>query len=143
VTNTTVNPTARKDGSVPQVLVVEDQEVIQDLLLTIFGHEGFQTRCAGTVAEALAALVSRPEFVVLDLHLPDGQGTRVLSEIRELGLTTKVAVTTGTIDAGLIGAAKQFRPDMMFQKPYRATELVTWIRGNSKVSQDVALRAAS
>lgn len=142
MTNTTTHRSApRTDETTPRVLVVEDQEVIQDLLLTIFGHEGFQTRCAGTVAEALAALVSRPEFVVLDLHLPDGQGTQVLSEIRSRGLDAKVAVTTGTIDATLIGAAKQLRPDMMFQKPYRATELVTWIRGASDAG--AALRAAS
>ena len=67
--------------------------------MTIFHHEGFETRCAGTVAEALAALITRPDFIVLDLHLPDGRGTQVLREIRERNILAKVAVTTGTIDA--------------------------------------------
>ena len=113
--------------------MVEDQEVIQDLLLTVFGHEGFDAHCAGTVAEALAALVNCPDFVVLDLHLPDGRGTQVLREIRERNIPAKVAVTTGTIDASLIGAADRLRPDRFFQKPYRAMDLVTWIRGFTPV----------
>ena len=126
----------------PRILVVEDQEVIQDLLLTIFDHEGFEARCAGTVAEALAALVNRPDFVVLDLHLPDGRGTQILREIREKNIPAKVAVTTGTIDASLIGAADRLRPDKFFQKPYRAMDLVTWIRGSSP-PHNLELRAAS
>ena len=99
--------------------------------MTIFHHEGFETRCAGTVAEALAALITRPDFVVLDLHLPDGRGTQVLREIRERKILAKVAVTTGTIDASLIGAADRLQPDKFFQKPYRATDLVAWIRSSS------------
>ena len=118
--------------AIPRVLVVEDQEIIQDLLLTVFDHEGFETRCAGTGAEALAALVSRPDFVVLDLHLPDGRGTQILREIRERNIPAKVAVTTGTIDAALIGAADRLHPDKFFQKPYRAMELVTWIRESER-----------
>jgi DNA-binding response OmpR family regulator len=111
----------------------------------IFEHEGFEARCAGTVAEALVALVNRPDFVVLDLHLPDGRGTQVLRAIRERGMTAKVAVTTGTIDASLIGAADRLRPDKFFQKPYRATELVKWIRDASPSCSPASadLRAAS
>jgi CheY-like chemotaxis protein len=112
------------------VLVVEDQDVIQELLLTVFGHAGFPTRCAGTVAEALAALAERPDFVVLDLHHPDGRGTEVLRRIRELSLPSRVAVTTGALDADLTGAARHLKPDRMFQKPYRVGELVEWIRGS-------------
>ena len=115
----------------PKVLVVEDQDIIQDLLLTVFGHAGFPTTCAGTVAEALAALEDQPDFVVLDLHLPDGRGTDVLRRIRELSLPSRVAVTTGALDADLTGAARHLNPDRMFQKPYRVGELVEWIRAGS------------
>lgn len=115
----------------PRVLVVEDQDIIQDLLLTVFNHAGFPTTCAGTVAEALAALEDLPDFVVLDLHLPDGRGTDVLRRIRELSLPSRVAVTTGALDADLTGAARHLNPDRMFQKPYRVGELVEWIRAGS------------
>ena len=113
-----------------RVLVVEDQEVIQDLLLTVFQAAGFQTFVAGSVAEAMEKLAERPQFCTLDLHLPDGRGTEVLQRIRDHGLPIKVAVTTGTIDIPLLQAARQLQPDRVFQKPYRATDLVAWIRAD-------------
>jgi DNA-binding response OmpR family regulator len=147
VTETHIRSNIRDESkaAAPRILVVEDQEIIQDLLLTIFGHEGFEARIAGTVAEALAALVNCPDFVVLDLHLPDGRGTQVLREIRERDIPAKVAVTTGTIDASLMGAADRLHPDKFFHKPYRAMELVTWIRSwsPSTTSAQTRQRAAS
>jgi DNA-binding response OmpR family regulator len=127
----------------PRVLVVEDQDIIQDLLLTVFGRAGFPTTCAGTVAEALAALDDEPDFVVLDLHLPDGRGTDVLRRIRELSLASRVAVTTGALDADLTGAARHLNPDRMFQKPYRVGELVEWIRAGSSACPRRVLAAES
>ena len=115
-------------GRVPRVLVVEDQEVIQDLLVTVFKHEGFETTCVGSVAEGVDALERRPDFIVLDLHLPDGQGTQVLRRVRESNLDSKVAVTTGTIDPLLMNEARQLKPDRMLQKPYCVSELAEWIR---------------
>jgi CheY-like chemotaxis protein len=113
----------------PRVLIVEDQDVIAEMLLTVFGAAGFETSTAGTVAEALAKLSTRPDFCTLDLHLPDGRGTEVLQRIREEHLPTRVAITTGTIDAQLLSAARQLNPERIFQKPYSAADLVGWIRG--------------
>ena len=118
----------RDQPRTPRVLVVEDQEVIRELLETVFEREGFQTTCAGTVVEALEHLHGETDFVILDLHLPDGAGTEVLRRIRRERLATKVAVTTGTIDPELLSSAARLKPERMFQKPYRATDLVSWIR---------------
>jgi DNA-binding response OmpR family regulator len=117
-------------GHQPSVLVVEDQEVIQDLLVTVFEHAGFRTDCAGCVAEAVAALHRNPQFMVLDLHLPDGRGTDVLRRVREQGLACRVAVTTGALDAELTTAIRRLEPERMFQKPYRVGDLVDWIRAS-------------
>ncbi|HSU65492.1 MAG TPA: response regulator [Tepidisphaeraceae bacterium] len=115
-------------SEVPRVLIVEDQEVIQEVLLTIFGAAGFHTMLAGTVADAIARLKDDPHFCTLDLHLPDGRGTQILQRIRDEGLPIKVAVTTGTIDLPLLETARELHPDRIFQKPYSANDLVAWIR---------------
>lgn len=125
----------------PRVLVVEDQEVIADLLLTVFEHEGITTSCVGTVAEALAALDDSFDFAIVDLHLPDGRGTQVLKRIHELRLDVQVAVTTGTIDGALLAAARELRPHRMFQKPYRVTDIVQWIRKQVKFASQFTLCA--
>ena len=114
----------------PSVLIVEDEEVIRDVLVTVFGREGFGTRCAGSVAEAMAELRTPPTHLTLDLHLPDGRGTEVLKRVREQCPATKVAVTTGAIDRNLLAQVTDLKPDGVFQKPFRASELVAWIRSH-------------
>ena len=120
----------RKDSAKisPLVLVVEDQEVIQELLMTVFEHENIPLICKGTVAEGIEALDQEPDAVILDLHLPDGRGTDVFREIRRRGMSARVAVATGTIDATLIGLARDMTPDLLIQKPYRISDLIDWVR---------------
>jgi DNA-binding response OmpR family regulator len=112
----------------PHVLVVEDQEVIQELLITVFEHENIPLVCKGTVAEGIEALDQEPDTIILDLHLPDGRGTDVFREIRRRGMSARVAVATGTIDQNLIGQAKDMGPDLLLQKPYRINDLIAWVR---------------
>lgn len=114
--------------SAPLVLVVEDQEVIQELLSTVFEHENIPLIIKGTVAEGIEALDQEPDTVILDLHLPDGRGTDVFRELRRRGLSSRVAVATGTIDATLIGQARDMGPDLVIQKPYRINDLIAWVR---------------
>jgi len=112
----------------PLVLVVEDQELIQELLITVFEHEHISLICKGTVAEGIDALDQEPDVVILDLHLPDGRGTDVFREIRRRGLSARVAIATGTIDATLISQAREMDPDLLIQKPYRINDLLAWVR---------------
>lgn len=128
-------PATRKTNSSPRVLIVEDQDFIQEMLLTVFRAAGFDTRCAGTIADAMKELENPPEFCTLDLHLPDGRGTQVLQHVRENRLPIRVALTTGTIDQQLLDIARQLGPDRIFQKPYSAADLVAWIRGEQKTDQ--------
>ena len=114
--------------SAPLVLVVEDQEVIQELLTTVFEHENIPAIIRGTVAEGIEALDREPDTVILDLHLPDGRGTDVFRELRRRGMSSRVAVATGTIDSNLIGQARDMGPDLLIQKPYRINDLIAWVR---------------
>ena len=120
---------ARSTPAVPHVLVVEDEEIVRDVLAMVFTREGFRTSYAATVAEGLAGLSLRPTHVTLDLHLPDGQGTQVLRHVRQERLPVRVAVTTGTIEPGLLAAVSRLGPDQTFQKPFRPNDLVAWVRG--------------
>lgn len=117
----------KRDAASPNVLIVEDQEVIQDLLMTVFEHEGISAVCAGTVASGMERLADGPTHVVLDLHLPDGRGTDVLRTIRAGRMPIRVAVTTGALDPDLIAEAESLAPDRTFQKPYRAADIARWV----------------
>src|SRR4051812_13940425 len=98
------------------LLVVEDDRVTRELLRSIFARMGWQVCVASTVADGLARLDPPPDLLILDLTLPDGDGTDLLRHIRSAHLPTRVAVTTGHNPA-LLSAVTQLKPDALLQKP--------------------------
>ena len=78
-------------------LIIEDDQDISFLFSQALGAAGFKCEVALTGDEALERLaVTRPDVVVLDLHLPRVTGTDILRQIRadERLKETRVLVTT-------------------------------------------------
>jgi two-component system, repressor protein LuxO len=64
------------------VLIVEDNELARDAWRMLLQATGRRVSVAGTVAETLQiARAERPDLVVLDLSLPDGEGLSVIPEL--------------------------------------------------------------
>lgn len=64
-----------------RVLVVEDSELGGRTLLTILGAAGYDARLETTAADGLAAAAEwDPSTVILDRHLPDGDGAKLASK---------------------------------------------------------------
>jgi DNA-binding response OmpR family regulator len=63
-----------------RILIVEDEDAIAEPLATGLAREGFEVTRAATGAEALAAPL--PDLVLLDLRLPDVDGTDVCRQLR-------------------------------------------------------------
>src|SRR4051795_9570439 len=105
-----------------RMLVVEDDPTTCDLLRAIFAHLGWQVAVASTVAEGLTLLDPPPDLLVLDLTLPDGDGTDLLRHVRTAHLPTRVAVTTGH-DPALLSAVTNLRPDALLQKPIEVADV--------------------
>jgi two-component system KDP operon response regulator KdpE len=67
-----------------RILVVDDEPQIRRFLRTSLDVYGYDVSDAATAAEGLRlATAGRPDLVVLDLGLPDGDGFEVLRSIRE------------------------------------------------------------
>jgi DNA-binding response OmpR family regulator len=78
----------------PTVLVVEDERDIREVLRRYLERAGLSVLSTGTGAEALRLLSSAPpDLVVLDLGLPDIDGTDVLREIRAAGHPPVIVLT--------------------------------------------------
>ena len=86
-------------------------------LATILRHHGFEVVHARTLAEGLHHLTDNPMFVLLDLMLPDGDGTTILKKIRELKMDSRVLVTTAVSDPAWLNAVRSLQPEMVIQKP--------------------------
>ena len=67
-----------------RILVVDDERQILHALTTILRGAGYEVDVAATGAEALAAATIRPpDAIVLDLVLPDMNGTEVCRRVRQ------------------------------------------------------------
>ncbi|MCX2968838.1 MULTISPECIES: PP2C family protein-serine/threonine phosphatase [Streptomyces] len=103
----TPRPRRTAETAVPEVLLVEDDDgdalLVEELLLDS-GVTVELTR-ARSLADAKAALAEAPapHCVLLDLHLPDGQGVDVVQQMLGLAPRAAVVVLTGLAeeDAGL------------------------------------------
>ena len=79
-----------------RVLIVEDHPHQLRTLTDLLEAEGIEAIGVSTGTEALAAL-EREEvgIVVVDLHLPDGNGTALLERLRARSKTTRIIIHTG------------------------------------------------
>src|SRR4051794_16160938 len=85
-----------KSSSRGTVLIVEDDRAARVAISRILKKQGFAVSEAGTVAGAMESIEQRrPDWILLDLMLPDGCGIDVLRRVRAQHLATKVCVITG------------------------------------------------
>ena len=84
-----------------KLAIVEDQELFRRLLAGLCSTQfGFTVVCeAGSMAEALDRVpAANPEVLLLDLHLPDGDGLDVAKRLFELLPELKVVALTSLHD---------------------------------------------
>ena len=106
------------------VLVVEDDEAVRHGVVAALRARGYEVTEAARCDEALRHFGSRPDVVIIDLRLPDGDAVELLPRLRELDPTAPVYVITGfaTIDIA-VRAVKQGAEEF-FTKPVEMAKLL-------------------
>lgn len=110
------------------VLVVEDAEDIRVLVVTVLQRAGMDVREARTGRECLAQVHERrPDLVVLDLGLPDGDGIEVCRKLRAI-TNCYVLILTGRAEEVdmLVGLASG--ADGYMVKPFSPRELTARVQ---------------
>lgn len=103
------------DSSGPSILLIEDMPGPQEALKQILGRFHFRVEAVGTLAEGLEGLSRHPDFVILDLNLPDGRGEDLLKKVRDEHRECKVVVVTGKTDLSEI---TDLKPEAILPKPF-------------------------
>jgi len=107
---------------VPEILVVEDERDIRDVLRRYLERAGFAVLTTGSGAEALTLIdTALPDLVLLDLGLPDIDGTEVLRSAH-----ARIPVIVLTARAGVDDRIRglQAGADDYVVKPFSPTEVV-------------------
>lgn len=112
-----------------RLLIVEDNPDIRELLIEMVEDGGYAADGVGNVTGALAALAGRRyDLVILDLLLPDGDGTEVLRHLRRGGGAVPVLVCSGRPDAALRTTMFDDGADAVLDKPFSCRELMARVR---------------
>ncbi|GGP15953.1 response regulator transcription factor [Oceanobacillus neutriphilus] len=69
-----------------RILLVDDEAALLEMVISILKNNGFQhIRTAETMKEAITVANDyKPEFAILDVMLPDGDGFALLKHLREM-----------------------------------------------------------
>jgi DNA-binding response OmpR family regulator len=79
-----------------RILIIEDDALFGEILQTFLDEKGCNTLIAESIASAKVHLkASVFDFVLLDNHLPDGDGINFIPFIKELGYLVPVMMITG------------------------------------------------
>jgi DNA-binding response OmpR family regulator len=113
---------------VPTVLLIEDDPAIRVALERALTRRGHDVRSAGDAMSGLAAVVDgAPDVVVLDLGLPDIDGTQVLGMVRGVS-TVPVIIATARDDEQEMVRVLDRGADDYVVKPFSAEQLDARIR---------------
>jgi DNA-binding response OmpR family regulator len=112
-----------------RLLLVEDTEDVAEAIVASFVHRGDAVDLVGTVEAAQDALaVNDYEVVILDINLPDGQGTEVLRGLRRNRKATPVLMLTARMAVEDRVAALDIGADDYLVKPFDLRELQARVR---------------
>ena len=106
------------------VLIVEDDSIISSALRMLFERRGWKVYMASTIRQAKALLDQQPTWAILDLMLPDGDGSELIVEVRRRKLLTRVAIATGINDPDRIKTIQNLAPDAFLRKPVSFSHLL-------------------
>lgn len=122
-----------ESGAVPDaslnVLVVEDDADARDLLGDALRYWGHRADFASTLAEGQRrADELRPQAVLLDLALPDGDGLQLARRLRErFAEGVRMAAVTGSDGPGAFARSREAGLDAHFVKPISLSALRDWL----------------
>ncbi|NQT87817.1 sigma-54-dependent Fis family transcriptional regulator, partial [bacterium] len=113
----------------PNILIVEDDDSMQDFLMTFLEQEGYRVRWAshgGAAREMLAA--ESFDVVLTDIIMPEVDGVEVLDHVREHYPDTCVVIMTGRSSVRQAVDLIRRGADDYFKKPFNIDEMLHVIR---------------
>ena len=110
------------------ILIVEDEKEIRRFLRQALEGEGFRVVDADTLSRGLIEAATRkPELTILDLGLPDGDGSQFIREIRQWSSMPVIVLSARSDEQDKIAALDAGADDFL-TKPFGVGELMARVR---------------
>ena len=112
------------------VLMIEDEQQIRRFVTTALAKEGFQVFEAADMQQGLMDTATRkPDLIILDLGLPDGDGNEFITDVRAWTETPIIVLSARTDERDKVKALNSGADDYL-AKPFGMAELIARVKAN-------------
>ena len=128
------------------VIIIDDDEDILELLSEYLLLEDFDVVGRGIDGLQAVNLYAEhtPDFVIMDIAMPNYDGIYGLENIRKLNSNATVIILTGNSDKTINQKIIQLNPTRILEKPYPVEKLVSVLKSiKNSTSYPVAMRILS
>jgi two-component system KDP operon response regulator KdpE len=116
--------------SAPVAVLIEDEPQIRRFVRAALEAEGWQVHEAGTQRQGLAEAGTRkPDLLIVDLGLPDGDGVALIRDVRSWSQVPIVVLSARSDESDKIEALDAGADDYL-TKPFGVGELMARVRAN-------------
>jgi DNA-binding response OmpR family regulator len=114
---------------IQNLLLIDDDSELTEMLATYLQCEGFATRISAALADATRQLgLARPDLIVLDLMLPDGNGLDFCRQLRTRDPALPILILTARGDPVDRVLGLELGADDYLAKPFEPRELLARVR---------------
>jgi len=123
-------PAPALEGGHETILVVEDDKLVRDYVLTQLHSLGYVTLDAANATEAMALAHTGPPFDLLftDVIMPGMNGRQLADEILKVRPGLRVLFTSGYTENAIIHHGRLDEGVLLLAKPYRKSDMAIMIR---------------
>lgn len=119
-----------------EILIIDDEPQIRKLLKISLESHDYKVIQASTGNEGLQLAANHsPDLIILDLGLPDKDGHKILTEIREWFEKSIIILSVQNSEEDIIKALDNGATDFL-AKPFRTGELLARIRASLRSNQN-------
>jgi two-component system OmpR family response regulator len=134
-----MKPAPGENSRPARLLVVDDEATILELLSGSLRLAGFDVVTAASGAEAVrAAAARRPELILLDVMMPDGDGFEAMHRIRGAGSDIPVIFLTARDEVPDLVSGFEAGADDYITKPFSLDEVLARIKAVLKRTRQEA-----
>lgn len=124
---------------VPIVLLIEDEPQIRRFVRVSLEAEGWKVIETETLKQGLtSAATRRPDLVILDLGLPDGDGTDLVRDLRTWSAVPIIVLSARTDENDKVAVLDAGADDYL-TKPFGVPELLARARANLRRQRNTAV----
>jgi two-component system response regulator AtoC len=112
-------------GAKEKILVVDDEPSIRKYLQTLLEVDGYNVETVSSGREAIARVNGgeRPDFIILDVLMPEMNGIETLKELMQVDRTLNVIMLSCSNEVGTVVEAIRIGAHDYLTKPFEKTEL--------------------